>query len=322
MADFVVALDYSRPISSLLHQQTHSGIVHSVFQRAVNITLDNSPLTMLTLLSDAQPRMPNSVYIAAHAMQGLVRKLEPGMRVHSGNAELSIPICHCLIRLPNAPPWEPRPEITAYRWIPERIEQRVIQIARYFSEQSRLEGMAPLVRPLLLGQAIAMTPLLSKALPSLRLLLSASQRLDFTGVDDATRKLAGLGPGLTPSGDDVLAGFAAIMELVDPYTVAYSTKPQRAIAERIAATARSRTTTLSAALLAHAARGEVAEPVKDWLLALPSASLASILRATDGVLNIGSASGGDLLLGLLLGLRTIAGAFDNVGAYAWSFGHS
>ncbi len=112
------------------------------------------------------------------------------------------------------------------------------------------------------------------------------------------------------------------MALVDPYTGTYSAKPHRAIAERIAATARSRTTTLSAALLAHAARGEVAEPVKDWLLALTSASLASILRATDGVLNIGSASGGDLLLGLLLGLRTIAGAFDNVGAYAWSFGHS
>lgn len=322
MADFVVALDYSRPVSSLLHQQTHAGIVHSVFQRAVNITLDNSPLTMLTLLSDALPRMPNSVHIAAHAMRGLVRNLEPGMQVYAGNSELSIPLCGCLIRLPDTPTWEPRPEVAAYWWNGELIEQHAGRIARYLSDQPQLAGLAPLVRPLLLEQSVAMTPLLLKALPSLRLLLHAGQRLDIAGIEDATHSLAGLGPGLTPSGDDVLAGFAAIMALVDPYTGTYSAKPHCDIAERIAAAARSRTTTLSAALLAHAARGEVAEPVKDWLLALPSASLASILRATDDVLNIGSASGGDLLLGLLLGLRTIAGALDNVGAYAWSFGYS
>lgn len=321
MADIMVALDYSRPISSLLKQTFHRGIIHSVFQRAVNLTLNGRPLTMLTLLSEELPRMPNSIRIPAQTMHELVRILEPGMLVWIENQGLSIPACHCQIRLPDAPPWEPRPELAAFRWNLELIEQRADLVARYFSEQSQLEGLAPLVRPLLLGQSIAMTPLLSKALPPLRLLLHASQQLDMAGIEDATRSLAGLGPGLTPSGDDVLAGFAAIMALSSPYASS-DAQLHRSIAERIAANACPRTTTLSAALLAHAARGEVAEPVKDWLLALLSVSLTSALCATDRVLSIGSASGGDLLLGLLLGLRTLAGAIVKVGAYSWSFGHS
>jgi hypothetical protein len=60
------------------------------------------------------------------------------------------------------------------------------------------------------------------------------------------------GPGLTPAGDDLLAGYVAGLVLLHA---------QRVRAVRLAERAASRTTALSATLLRHAARGEVPEPV-------------------------------------------------------------
>ena len=64
-------------------------------------------------------------------------------------------------------------------------------------------------------------------------------------------RLAGRGDGLTPAGDDLLAGYAAALVLFGG---------RRGEAEAIAEVAAPRTTALSATLLRHAARGELPEP--------------------------------------------------------------
>src|SRR6185295_423560 len=95
---------------------------------------------------------------------------------------------------------------------------------------------------------------------------------------------AGRGPGLTPAGDDLLAGYAAGLALfADRETEAH------AIAERAAA----RTTLLSATLLRHAARGELPEPAH------------ALLEDGDPLplLAFGHTSGKALLLGLALAAR-------------------
>lgn len=63
--------------------------------------------------------------------------------------------------------------------------------------------------------------------------------------------LAGRGPGLTPAGDDVLAGYVAGLVLFHG---------RSAEAQQLAARVAPRTTALSATLLGHAARGELPEP--------------------------------------------------------------
>ncbi|HET7421665.1 MAG TPA: DUF2877 domain-containing protein [Candidatus Dormibacteraeota bacterium] len=72
------------------------------------------------------------------------------------------------------------------------------------------------------------------------------------GPEPIVLALAGLGPGLTPAGDDVLAGYAAGLVLLHG---------QRKRAEQIANQAAARTNSLSATLLRHAAQGEVPEVV-------------------------------------------------------------
>jgi len=73
---------------------------------------------------------------------------------------------------------------------------------------------------------------------------------DAAGLETAVRQLAGLGPGLTPAGDDFLLGLLLGL---------WATRPETEVvewAERVMETAVPRTTQLSAAWLKAAATGE------------------------------------------------------------------
>lgn len=313
MSISLVALDYSRPVQPFYAQELRAGIVHSVFRRAVNISFGE---TMLVLLSSELPRMPNGVRISSLAMTELVNGLQPGTPVWIGKRRLFIPSGDFELLLPETPPWEPRPELAGYHWRPVSVAQHVHSLAHRLSQQAGGGGLAPLAGPLLLGRTAMMTPLLSTALPLLQLLLRASRQQETAALEEAARGLAGLGPGLTPSGDDVLAGFASVMALLGP-CVSDGASSLNDIAEIISSTARPRTTTLSAVLLAHAARGEVAEPLGKLLLALarPHEASSQVLFAAERVLALGGTSGGDALLGMLVGLRALDHVTYSIGAH-------
>ena len=70
-------------------------------------------------------------------------------------------------------------------------------------------------------------------MPNLRLLAQASWQQNIAGIEEATRGLAGLGPGLTPSGDDVLGGFAAIMALLSTQLSADSIHPANTLLQKL-----------------------------------------------------------------------------------------
>lgn len=121
--------------------------------------------------------------------------------------------------------------------------------------------------------------------------------------------LLGLGPGSTPSGDDVLAGALVTLRLLarrhDGARLAWE-RAGAALARWVVARAPSRTTIVSAALLRHAARGE------------PSAEVADVLRGVCGrgsldgavgrLLAVGHTSGADLAAGIGVGLSAAAAA--------------
>jgi hypothetical protein len=308
MTASLLAIDYSRPIQPLFEQAPRPGTIHSVFHKAMNITFDD---TMLAVLSNELPRMPNSVRLSPFVAEKLLRHLRPGLEIWTGDGRLLILDHDLSLHLPETSPWEPRPEITAYHWRRETVTQHVRLLAHYLADQPQRDGFAPLLEPLLLGQPTAETPLSRMALPMLRLLAQASWLQDIAGVEEAARRLAGLGPGLTPSGDDALAGFAAVMTLLSPQ-LSVDAAPRDHIAAAIASVARPRTTALSAVLLAHAARGEVAEHLGNLLLSLtlPVEASKAVLHAADHVLAFGANSGGDTMLGMLLGLRALEGELD------------
>lgn len=117
-------------------------------------------------------------------------------------------------------------------------------------------------------------------------------------LPDAAAVLGGLGPGLTPAGDDALAGIL----------LAHRTLAGAGAEHHLLAVARSAVTTdLSAALLAWAARGQAVEPVHDLLGAIAGGDGPAATAATHRIASLGASSGADLLLGLRLGFSSRAG---------------
>lgn len=124
------------------------------------------------------------------------------------------------------------------------------------------------------------------------------------GVLTAAERLMGLGPGLTPSGDDVLAGL-----LVTLRGLGAATGAERAVrlAGWLAATvvfdARTRTTPISATLLHCAARGESCPEVVEVLRGL--AGLRPLEPAVHRLRRLGHTSGSDLAQGIAIGVAAV-----------------
>jgi len=101
----------------------------------------------------------------------------------------------------------------------------------------------------------------------------------------------GLGPGLTPAADDVIAGALAVLAL----TGRLAGRVRRAVEGRAA----THTSALSAALLSAAARGEVIPPAARVLAALAGGAPATkIAGAVTALFGVGHTSGHDLCAGL------------------------
>jgi hypothetical protein len=113
---------------------------------------------------------------------------------------------------------------------------------------------------------------------------------DLVGVATA---IGGLGPGLTPAGDDALAGILLVAR----------TLGGTAVEPRLLAVARSsRTTSVASAFLEWAARGQSVAPVHDLLVALAAGDGPGAARHLTALQRLGHTSGADLAYGLALGL--------------------
>lgn len=121
-------------------------------------------------------------------------------------------------------------------------------------------------------------------------------------VEAAVDALVGLGPGLTPAGDDVLVGALLAWHALAPGRPAVALVRARvavAVGRSIATSAR--TTAVSAALLSHAIRGEGMPAVVQLVHALGDPT--QVRAAVAEVVGIGHDSGSSMLRGVRLATR-------------------
>lgn len=129
---------------------------------------------------------------------------------------------------------------------------------------------------------------------------------DAAAACDLTDRLIGWGPGLTPAGDDVLAGLLAGARLLPVTVEAPPPSALDGVGRHIVERSAGRTTRLSMALLDHARRGEVAVPAADVLRAL--VGRGDLTAAVAALLRVGATSGHDLAVGLVASARLAAAA--------------
>jgi hypothetical protein len=124
-------------------------------------------------------------------------------------------------------------------------------------------------------------------------LLTSLATADIPSALRRTSHLAGLGSGLTPAGDDFIMGALYAAWIIHPYDIA------SILAQEISNNAAPLTTSLSAAWLRAAGRGEVGILWHQFFDALVSANLTQIHQALDKILAVGETSGADALTGFI-----------------------
>lgn len=124
------------------------------------------------------------------------------------------------------------------------------------------------------------------------------------GLTTAAKMLIGKGAGLTPEGDDYLAGALAAARILGEAVGDLSlTRMLDAASMRLSRLAHERTTTFSAALIDHAVRGNVAAPAGAFIRSL--AGRGDIQFSHRALLEVGHSSGPALAAGIVLGARTL-----------------
>jgi len=197
------------------------------------------------------------------------------------------------IRVDGAALWDPRPDWAAVRAaLADEAEsmQRVTAWALAIGKPGSLLETLYSPRP----------PADDASGAGCRALISGLRSRSLDHALAGVQILAGRGGGLTPAGDDFIVG-----ALLAAWAGLFGAEAA-ALAEPMAEVAAPRTTTLSAAYLRAAARGECAAPWHRLLAALVAASDSEINAALRALLAVGHTSGADGLAGFLAGRRLAA----------------
>jgi hypothetical protein len=275
--------------------------VHSVHRAAVYVELEPSG-ELVTLAIDDVGGVPGGILVggapALHRL-GLAR----GMRLEAASDGLRIPAARVTIRTSAAEVWSPalppsaRLTTSSTHWGnaagsagPARALAAGLAPAAGLGPLLRADGSPPA------GGARADHPWFVAARVRIERQRWALGAGDLASTLGEAIELIGLGPGLTPSGDDYLVGLLAGLE-------ATGHRSSPALANAIAHAAPSRTTTIGAAALAHAARGAYAERLHDVLRAVATGSGDALTRPIRRAMAYGATSGADTLVGLFTALE-------------------
>jgi hypothetical protein len=238
-----------------------TGVVHSVFERAVNLLVDGE---LWTVLGTARADSPFGLRLASGGARFDVRVADP-VSVRAGYVGVGRLVLDCR---------------TASRWTPTRWRHPTPGLA------ARLANVERAARPRAWAESAAMAREVTDA-----------QCGSDAELARAVRRIVGRGPGLTPAGDDVLVGVLALLTsgAAGATGVRASVRLVDAITPRLPTTP-----DISRHLLSQATRGLPNRALHDLGHALLEGASDDDLAGTlDRLLDTGCTSGADACMGLI-----------------------
>jgi hypothetical protein len=261
------ACSIARPLLAELAYRPFSGRVLGLFNRAANLLEMHGRLITL-----AYPTVGNGPFtIVIPDQSGILERLAPEQPVLADEKRLTIGPWR--LSLDRAPVWEPRIPLPQQ---PLRLEN-IVPIAKPYASWPTLTDDTPVTR--------ALSRLAGEAATQLNQALKRPQ--NSTLLKMAVTRLAGLGQGLTPAGDDYLIGVIAALYLTG----------DQDLPRQIAGAAIPKTTAFSAAFLKAAARGEFVEPWHALAQAVAQEDQPALVKAMEKIARFGASSGRDALAG-------------------------
>lgn len=299
------AVSIGSTAASLLENSEVFGLVHSTFQRVVNISLPGNNLISISR-SDVSNSPTNVVTDLSIVEDYRKYEIRPDMTVSVKDNVMRLGFM--FINLEEATRWTPAiyKELTG---LPiTQIAVNISRLAHWADSLPDSYGLAffiPHISALLAGDfnmPSCSDHFLEIAFSAITGLCRSLQQADRIGLRENTAKLIGLGPGLTPSGDDLLAGLMASLIYTQKITNRPKAFPIQELCNTVCDLARTRTNDISRQLLTFAAKGEVPETMETFILAVLTKPEAELEPAARQLTNVGASSGSDQLLGIILGI--------------------
>lgn len=270
---------------NLLHQPQSSGKIEQVFNRAINISVNN---ILYTLLSSQSDNAPNSCRLINKNFTLLT--IKEGDSVCFSNKDMVIGERY-LISFSVCDPWQYADVIFS----PDKL---ITDDYLSFLETQRdnLDVILNSNKQSLFNYSgnnvfyISMSEKLTQLRLNLVELIIKGDRLR---LPDVISQFVGLGIGLTPSGDDYLVGLMAFLLLKGHPASSFCPDFYQSIAR-----SKNRTTSISAITLEKALNREYRENMQQLIQSLADAKETHIHSQFSDILNIGSSSGCDMLFGL------------------------
>ncbi|MFF2450060.1 DUF2877 domain-containing protein [Neobacillus sp. NPDC058068] len=265
-----------------------SGFVHSTFNRTFNIQcLENGEL--YTIASSEIDNGPNTLIIDVDSISSM--GLEVNDKVTVKNQTLTIGN-KLAISIDQAEKWES--VIPTYPHNVDILTRNVKWMQDYININGKGGGMK--------RRIVAQSPFeaeMSKMLDLRKnLLLDQLVKNHLSLAIPHAVSLIGLGPGLTPSGDDFLTGIFTVINMKNsPFY------PQRSFCEDVLKNAKTLTNDISYMALKKASIGKVRESIICLIASIIAGNEEDLILSLNKVLSIGSSSGTDISIGLVCGME-------------------
>lgn len=291
------------------------GAIHSAFDGAINILLNGG---LVSLVPEAAERGPLNITLRLPIGSPMASSLEArtGEKVKVQGLTLELGNHHRIL-FGSAGIYSPKRKFTLPMLQENEIAENLEvmrKTALLFGNMSGLGELLALVRPRAARAKTGDLNIFASAAISRIIRLEQAFRSEEKNVmADAVSELIGLGPGLTPSSDDMLAGLVLLCVLYAKNRGRMQRNSQL-IAQVTTREAPGRTTILSEEYLRQAASGRGNEPVMRLCAALLTGRRESVVRETKRVLAIGETSGTDTVLGIVLGTMLCMGKYSSL---AW-----
>lgn len=289
----------SSSVKTWVRQSRLAGDVHSIFRQCCNIVFDNDRL--LTLHASHLGLIPFGIAVDVPlSFDFRIGGLTPCMDAHLTPTGIDVGSGQLTAFYGGAPSVSPRLAVEGLGAVPYAPPERLSRARDILLAEGGADGFAALLReacwerPWGAGEDVVSR----RASEALRMVLDGTIREDRARTTRGVHRLSGLGPGLTPSGDDALVGVLAVA------TVLGCSRPLAAV---VADHARKRQTTrVAAAFLKAAARGCFAGTVSGFVRALCGSSEENLIKAAAVLAATGHSSGVDTGLGVLAAWSVLA----------------
>lgn len=280
-------------IGEAVPRENFDALIHSAFDSAVNLRLADKD-RIITLMISEDHELPQGIRIWTETSS--LRTLNPGLHAAARGGILRFDSSPLAVDLRGASVWECRVPGLNLNMGQLSAQQAWSTAWDLLNNQQRLKNV-DLVADDLFHTGTG-SPLSRRISRPVTCLVTSTDGFDVHGVLDAAGQMIGLGPGVTPSGDDILIGFLAGL-----WSMAGQNKQQlgfiRSLGRELIQLVKG-TGEISRTYIIHAAQGQFSSSLSH--LAEAIATGGGVEEAVQTALRVGHSSGMDSVTGLLIGL--------------------